>query len=119
MISLEPRECGWLHARIAARLDAMLAEGFVDEVRAFRARGDLSAELPAMLSVGYRQAWQHLDGACGADEFRDRAVFATRQLAKRQLTWLRAELDARTLDPFAPGCVERAVQAVGDFLAGT
>ena len=90
LISLEPRERSWLHQRIAERFDAMLAAGFVDEVKTLRARGDLHAELPAMRCVGYRQAWQALDGLWPMSELRDKGVFATRQLAKRQLTWLRS-----------------------------
>ncbi|MHB8447588.1 MAG: tRNA (adenosine(37)-N6)-dimethylallyltransferase MiaA, partial [Rudaea sp.] len=85
-----------------------------DEVRALRARGDLHPDLPALRAVGYRQAWQHLDSQFDATEFHDRAVFATRQLAKRQLTWLRGEIDALCLDPFLSG---RAVHALQDFLA--
>jgi len=106
-----------LHARIAKRMDAMLASGFVDEVRALRARGDLAAELPALRAVGYRQVWQHLEGQFDAAQLRDRAIFATRQLAKRQLTWLRAEFDARPLDPFAAGHARSAESAVRAFLA--
>jgi tRNA dimethylallyltransferase len=117
-LALVPSDRGLLHSRIAERMDAMLADGFLDEVRALRTRGDLHADLPALRAVGYRQAWQHLDGESGAEEFRDRAVFATRQLAKRQLTWLRSEIDARTLDPFAPGHAVQARRAVADLLAG-
>ena len=101
LISLEPANRAWLHERIALRFDAMLAAGFVDEVRALRARGDLTPDLPAMRCVGYRQAWEILDahGARGSDgslspvelgELRDKGIFATRQLAKRQITWLRS-----------------------------
>jgi tRNA dimethylallyltransferase len=68
----------------------MLAAGFVDEVRALRARGDLAPDLPAMRCVGYRQAWEALDGSSPMGELRDKGIFATRQLAKRQITWLRA-----------------------------
>ena len=103
-----------LHERIAQRIDAMLAQGFLDEVRALRARGDLHADLPALRAVGYRQAWQHLQGDYDAKNFRDRAIFATRQLAKRQTTWLRSELDARWLEPLTQ--TGTAVQSVGDFL---
>lgn len=99
-LALVPADRAALHSRIAERMDAMLAHGLLDEVRALRARGDLHAELPSMRAVGYRQAWQHLEDRFDAAQLRDRAVFATRQLAKRQLTWLRAELDARALDPF-------------------
>jgi len=103
-IVLAPRERTVLHQRIATRFDAMLAQGFLDEVRALRALPAMQQvaaplELPAMRAVGYRQAWEHLDGDSDAPTFRDRAIFATRQLAKRQLTWLRGELDARWFDP--------------------
>ncbi|HSG60340.1 MAG TPA: tRNA (adenosine(37)-N6)-dimethylallyltransferase MiaA [Pseudomonadales bacterium] len=78
-----------LHARIEARFDQMLAEGLVEEVASLRARGDLDLTLPSMRSVGYRQVWQYLDGECDYATMRERGVAATRQLAKRQLTWLR------------------------------
>ena len=99
-LALVPADRAALHARIATRMDAMLEHGFLDEVRALRGRGNLHPDLPSMRAVGYRQAWQHLDGLFDTAQLRDRAIFATRQLAKRQLTWLRAELDARTVDPF-------------------
>jgi len=89
LIALEPRERAWLHARIAERFDQMLRAGLVDEVRALRARGDLRATLPSMRCVGYRQVWQALD-AGDLSPLRDRGIAATRQLAKRQLTWLRS-----------------------------
>lgn len=93
-----------LHERIAARFDAMLARGFLDEVRRLRATPALARhprplDLPALRAVGYRQAWEHLDGAFDASTLRERGIHATRQLAKRQLTWLRGELDARWFDP--------------------
>ena len=92
LIALEPHSRPWLHARIAERFDAMLAAGFVDEVRALRARGDLHAALPAMRCVGYRQAWEALErGELGG--LREAGIAATRQLAKRQLTWLRGMSD--------------------------
>ncbi|MCA0176152.1 MAG: tRNA (adenosine(37)-N6)-dimethylallyltransferase MiaA [Proteobacteria bacterium] len=101
LLALEPNDRVWLHARIAQRFDAMLDAGLIDEVRALRARGDLRPEMPAMRCVGYRQAWQALDaGLSGADlraDVRERGVAATRQLAKRQLTWLRSL--ARTVVP--------------------
>ena len=101
---LAPPQRALLHARIEARFDAMLAAGFLDEVRRLRALPALAAhprplELPALRAVGYRQAWEHLDGASSPAEFRARAIAATRQLAKRQYTWLRGELDARWFDP--------------------
>lgn len=101
---LAPRERSVLHQRIATRFDAMLAHGFLDEVRALRALPAMAQvatplDLPAIRAVGYRQAWEYLDGQGSAAEFRDRGIYATRQLAKRQLTWLRGELDARWFDP--------------------
>ena len=101
---LAPSDRAVLHARIEQRFDAMLDAGFLDEVRALRALPQLQAvdrplDLPAIRAVGYRQAWEYLDGTVDAATFRDHAIFATRQLAKRQLTWLRGELDARGFDP--------------------
>ena len=90
LISLEPAQRSWLHGRIAARFDAMLADGLLDEVRTLRSRGDLHPDLPSMRCVGYRQAWEALDGTSPMAELRDKGVFATRQLAKRQITWLRS-----------------------------
>ena len=97
LLSLEPADRAWLHRRIAERFDAMLAAGFIDEVKTLRARGDLHPDLPSMRCVGYRQAWEALDAAGDAPlsdaqraELRDRGIFATRQLAKRQITWLRS-----------------------------
>ncbi|HZV93706.1 MAG TPA: tRNA (adenosine(37)-N6)-dimethylallyltransferase MiaA [Caldimonas sp.] len=89
LIALEPRDRGWLHARIADRFRAMLDAGFVDEVRRLRARGDLDASTPSMRAVGYRQAWAALD-AGDLSTLAERGSAATRQLAKRQLTWLRS-----------------------------
>ncbi|MDR2990544.1 MAG: tRNA (adenosine(37)-N6)-dimethylallyltransferase MiaA [Burkholderiaceae bacterium] len=104
LYALEPQDRAWLHQRIAERFDAMLAHGFLDEVRALRARGDLTGGLPALRAVGYRQAWQALDDAGAAPltpeqlaALRDKATAATRQLAKRQLTWLRGMTDRTVL----------------------
>lgn len=99
-----PHDRAVLHARIEARFDAMLAAGFLDEVRVLRSIPSLRdhrapLDLPALRAVGYRQAWEHLDGACDAATFRARGIAATRQLAKRQLTWLRAQVDVRAFDP--------------------
>ncbi|WP_130618440.1 tRNA (adenosine(37)-N6)-dimethylallyltransferase MiaA [Dyella amyloliquefaciens] len=115
-LALLPADRAPLHARIAERFDAMLAAGFLGEVRTLRERKDLHADLPAIRAVGYRQAWEHLDGQTDAAEFRDRGVFATRQLAKRQITWLRSELDARVLDPDRAGLQARAEDALELFL---
>ena len=122
LIALEPLDRAWLHARIAQRFDAMLAAGFIEEVRALRARGDLHAELPSMRCVGYRQAWETLDGLWGMDSLRERGIAATRQLAKRQITWLRSMPQRRVVDCQAEdttGQVLRAVEAlmVGDARA--
>ncbi|MBK6612675.1 tRNA (adenosine(37)-N6)-dimethylallyltransferase MiaA [Ottowia sp.] len=89
LFSLEPRDRAWLHERIARRFDAMLAGGFLDEVAALRARGDLTPDLPSMRCIGYRQAWEALEAGRPLAELRERGIAATRQLAKRQLTWLR------------------------------
>ena len=89
LIALEPDDRGWLHARIGERFAAMLAAGFVDEVRRLRARNDLHAGLPSMRAIGYRQAWSALDDD-RLGELAATATAATRQLAKRQLTWLRS-----------------------------
>lgn len=89
LFSLEPQDRGWLHERLAQRFDAMLDAGLVDEVRGLRARGDLSLQLPSMRCVGYRQVWEALDRDDFSD-LRERGIAATRQLAKRQVTWLRS-----------------------------
>jgi len=105
--ALVPTDRALLHLRIAERLDRMLALGLVEELRALRRRHALDPSLPSMRSVGYRQAWGFLEGAYGAREMRDRALAATRQLAKRQLTWLRSMTFDAVLDPFEPGASER------------
>ena len=106
-IALEPSDRSVLHARIAARFHRMLAAGFLDEVRRLRARGDLDPAMPSMRCVGYRQAWEYLDGGCDRRTMIARAIAATRQLAKRQLTWLRAMPDRRAVDCLAPDALER------------
>ncbi len=98
VISLEPNDRSWLHQRIEQRFDAMLAAGFLEEMQTLRERGDLNPDLPSMRCVGYRQAWEHLDAmqlqASSSQEMlailKETAAAATRQLAKRQLTWLRS-----------------------------
>lgn len=96
---LAPADRGVLHERIARRFDQMLADGFMDEMQRLRADPRLHPDLPSMRAVGYRQAWAHLDGRTDAATFRQQAIAATRQLAKRQYTWLRAQADARWFDP--------------------
>lgn len=98
-LALVPADRGALHARIATRVERMIRNGLVDEVCRLRARGDLDPALPALRAVGYRQTWAHLDGAMDAVDLPARIVYATRQLAKRQTTWLRREFDARSIDP--------------------
>ena len=112
LISLEPTDRAWLHARIAQRFDAMLAAGFVDEVKALRARGDLNPDLPSMRCVGYRQMWEALDGTAPLNEVRDRGIFATRQLAKRQITWLRSMPQRQVIACDAPDAVQQVLLAV-------
>jgi tRNA dimethylallyltransferase len=111
-IALLPEDRAGLHRRIERRFDAMLAAGFLDEVRALVARGDLDPHLPSMRSVGYRQAWRHLRGETTFERFRAEAIAATRQLAKRQITWLRSMADAVRVDPFGPDAVERVRRIV-------
>ncbi|MDY0021938.1 tRNA (adenosine(37)-N6)-dimethylallyltransferase, partial [Arenimonas caeni] len=112
---LAPADRAVLHERIARRFDQMLAEGFLDEVRRLRADPRLHPDLPSMRAVGYRQAWAHLEGHTDATTFREQAIAATRQLAKRQLTWLRARPEALWFDPTS----ERAglERALADFTA--
>lgn len=122
-LAIAPQDRSVLHARIERRFDAMLDAGFLDEVRGLRARPELHdataaadslsiapPALPALRAVGYRQAWEYLDGLTTFAEFRDRAIFATRQLAKRQLTWLRGDLAVRWFDPERDAAaLERAI----------
>jgi tRNA dimethylallyltransferase len=99
-----------LHARIAGRFQAMLAAGLVDEVRSLKARYKLHPALPSMRAVGYRQVWEFLDGRFGEDELRNRGIAATRQLAKRQLTWLRSFPDVETVKESDPRIVQQALE---------
>ena len=110
-IALVPSDRAVLHRRIADRFDAMLAEGLVDELRGLRARFSLTPDLPSMRAVGYRQAWQHLDGEFDMAALRDRGVFATRQLAKRQFTWLRST-QAHVFDPLDAGTLPGVVALI-------
>jgi tRNA dimethylallyltransferase len=126
LISLEPIDRAWLHQRIAQRFDAMLASGFLDEVKALRARGDLHPDLPSMRCVGYRQAWDYLDahetrGLAGVppmSELRDKGIFATRQLAKRQITWLRSSPQRQVVACDAPDALEQVLALAKRFIEG-
>ncbi len=118
MISLEPTDRTWLHQRIAQRFDAMLALGFLQEVQQLRARSDLQPDLPSMRCVGYRQAWEFLDhhsidtppDAPAFREFRDKGIFATRQLAKRQITWLRSMPERKIVACDAGDAIEQVLK---------
>lgn len=118
-LALEPSERSILHARIAARFDAMLDApgGLLEEVAALRDRGDLHLGLPSMRCVGYRQAWEYLDGAYDFASLREKGIAATRQLAKRQLTWLRSMPKRIVIDCLDPQATHHIVQQVKAALA--
>ena len=105
--ALVPADRAELHRRISERFDAMLEAGLVDEVRSLRTRYKVMAVSPSMRAVGYRQVWEFLDGRIGEGELRSRAVAATRQLAKRQLTWLRSFADVEQVEPDAERLISR------------
>ena len=115
-ISLEPSDRAALHARIAQRFDAMLDAGLLDEVRTLYARGDLHPGLPSVRCVGYRQMWNHLDGIVDLDTAREQAIAATRQLAKRQITWLRAQPERIIVDCLAVDAVAQVIDTVASAL---
>ncbi len=119
LISLEPTDRAWLHTRIAQRFDAMLASGFLEEVKTLRARGDLHADLPSMRCVGYRQAWEVLEGTLPLTELRDRSIYATRQLAKRQITWLRSMPARQVVACDAHDALAQVLARVEDFVEST
>jgi tRNA dimethylallyltransferase len=100
--ALAPADRSVLHNRLALRFHTMLAAGFLDEVKSLHQRGDLNSRHSSMRAVGYRQLWAHLDGEYGLEEAAQRGIFATRQLAKRQLTWMRSERTLEWIDPDAP-----------------
>jgi tRNA dimethylallyltransferase len=107
-----PESRAGLAVRIEQRFDAMVAAGFVSEVARLRARGDLNADMPAMRAVGYRQLWAYLEGRCTFEAAREKAIAATRQYAKRQLTWLRGDPRIEPWPALAAGLVDRCVQRV-------
>ncbi len=117
MVSLEPDSRAWLHQRIAQRFGDMVDAGVVDEVRRLRARGDLNADLPSMRCVGYRQIWQALDQRDPPldSHWQAAAIAATRQLAKRQLTWLRSIPARRVVSCDQPGAMTQAVQQLEEL----
>jgi len=116
-VALEPSDRAVLHARIARRFDQMIAAGLVDEVARLRARGDLHPGLPSIRCVGYRQIWEYLDGAIDLPGARDKGVFATRQLCKRQLTWLRGVPERTVIDCCDAEATVQAVNAIRALLS--
>lgn len=109
-VVLFPERRAWLHERIAKRFAEMLELGFLDEVDGLLARFDLTLDMPSMRSVGYRQALHYRQGLCDYDAFCEQAIAATRQLAKRQLTWLRSWPDAHRFDPEHPSCFTEVLE---------
>lgn len=114
IISPEPRSV--LHARIEQRFDIMMKAGFIDEMKLLYSRSDLNADLPSMRAVGYRQAWEWLEGDCSFEQMREKAIAATRQLAKRQLTWIRRESTALWYDLQTDKVREEVIEALRGFL---
>lgn len=108
-LGLNPPARAVLHARIERRFHAMMAAGFLEEVRNLHARGDLHPELPSIRAVGYRQLWEHLEGKVSLAAAVDNGIAATRQFAKRQLTWLRSESEVHWLDPETENVTEQAL----------
>lgn len=115
-LTVEPRQL--LHERIAARLDRMVESGLVDEVRGLRERPGLSAQSPSMRSVGYRQFWEFLENRCSLNEARARALFATRQLAKRQYTWLRSETSMISVNPLESAAIDTISAHIAEQIGG-
>ena len=125
LIALEPGDRAWLHKRIAQRFEAMVEQGLVDEVRSLRARGDLHPDLPSMRCVGYRQCWEMLDGcqdhpqASDLHTLRETGVSASRQLAKRQLTWLRGMPQRQSVACDEPESTQRVMGIVAGLVVKT
>lgn len=117
-ISLEPSDRSLLHQRIALRFDIMLRHGFIDEVKALKQRPDLHANLPSIRCVGYRQAWDYLDGITNLAEMRELGIIATRQLAKRQMTWLRSMPDRIVIDCLASDAQAQVMASVKSAIEG-
>lgn len=111
-LSIQPGSRGVLHDRIAARFLKMIADGLVDEVQRLRARGDLTLALPSMRAVGYRQVWQYIEGELSFDGMVEQGIIATRQLAKRQITWLRSWENLRDFDSENPETLELVLKFV-------
>jgi tRNA dimethylallyltransferase len=116
VISLEPTDRAWLHQRIALRFEQMMTAGFMDEVKVLRARGDLSPDLPSIRCVGYRQAWEGLNENWPEADILERGIFATRQLAKRQITWLRSMPDRVVVMADGPNALQQVLKAAAAHL---
>jgi tRNA dimethylallyltransferase len=110
LLSIEPSDRAVLHQRIAQRFDLMMTQGFLNEMRLLKNNVKLHPDLPSMRAVGYRQAWQYLDGAITLQELKDQSIAATRQLAKRQLTWLRGMSHREIFDPLLDSEMDRCEQ---------
>jgi tRNA dimethylallyltransferase len=115
-LGLVPATRQILHDRIERRLNAMFNNGLLEEVKALRARAELTPEHSSMRSVGYRQVWECLDGETTPERAREKALFATRQLAKRQMTWLRSEAGLKVFDPLEAGVIDAISQTLIEFL---
>ena len=115
-LGLQPASRLDLHQRIGARFDAMLAQGLIDEVIALREKYALDSDMPSMRCVGYRQVWEMLEGLSPRAELRDRGVFATRQFAKRQLTWLKSLPDLEVVDPLSVDFTPKVLARIKEFL---
>ena len=111
-LGLMPDNRQWLHERIEQRFNNMLKEGFIDEVSNLRDNPALNLSLPSMRCVGYRQAWEYLEGECDYDVMRDKGVAASRQLAKRQITWLRSEKDLTLFNPLHTDVLDRVLKSL-------
>lgn len=116
-LALLPSDRAWLHERIALRFKFMLQQGFVEEVEALRAKYTLHTDLPSMRCVGYRQAWEMLEGTLPADELEERGIYATRQLAKRQITWLTNSIDCEAFDCLQKNNADLIGRRVAEFLS--
>lgn len=117
--AINPKERKTLHQRIELRFEQMLNQGFLDEVRALFQRDDLHEDLPAIRAVGYRQVWEYLDGKWSYDEMVQKGIVATRQLAKRQVTWLRSWKDLNWLESEDPELVQKALKLVHQQLVSS
>ena len=116
-LALLPSDRAWLHERIARRFKQMLQQGFVEEVKALRAKYRLNADLPSMRCVGYRQAWDMLEGTLPIKELEERGIYATRQLAKRQITWLTNSIACERFDCLQNNNADQIGRRVAEFLA--